>query len=816
MGDRDAGHQTLFPFGAWTLDDDSRLLRHSGGATRALGGKARDLLRVLVERPGHVVSYASILGRVWEEDLPERELELRKAKNKVHAAVRRLNALLGDPTVSVKPSAGGAYDDAGYRLVVKGGGEHLSPTVATSAPGVSEENRRPSFDIGNLLSLPAADEGGRSSRFAFYARRTPLFGRDEELSKLTTFLAAPAPFSWLLVTGGGGSGKSRLALELCLESGPGWTAGFLDRAGAALAADEVARGWNPTKPTLVIIDHVALCAEGTRAVLVRLAIRARQGSLGRKVRLVIVERTRSENWWRVFWPPGEEQHVMLAAAFDLGSQPVPFELELQALRGEPQAKMLGGFLDSLGVARGRQAEMISTVMESTSDQSTVVGLFMADALANGATSREWNKREYAEDVLERERSIWRERGLSFREEIVIAAISARRGASDDELETMLSFLADEVRPLGDWLHLIALLESVLGRSRDGKPRALEPDLLAEIHFTAVNDTSLNRYPSRLSSVVVRSQLSAILSGDLTPVQTFFQMLIEDFDFAPRLAAIGDSLEASSRENDVFGRFVAVATSALATGGTREGYVASQSMLNRLESATRSTSAGEDGAYWLSYGTLQLLIACTSPIPLYPGSTRRLFRCLLEIARQRQEDVHILRLVGDALSVICTTGYQVRSFEGAWIYYRLYRLIARRFEPGSETRRVWFYTVGESLVMLAHTVFVYAGSKDLMRRVSPAMEDLMAQFEAGVSTEPATDAWQSWQCYVHARVQIFARRVRATTQMPALRRSMRSLAGLIRRLGKDTVIRNVTGPDGTADSELLKVIGSAAKSPQSPP
>jgi hypothetical protein len=77
------------------------------------------------------------------------------------------------------------------------------------------------------LSLPSMDPG--VSRLAYSSRATPLIGREPEQSELLRFLNSPAKFSWWIMTGLAGAGKSRLALELCHSVGTTWKAGFLSR-----------------------------------------------------------------------------------------------------------------------------------------------------------------------------------------------------------------------------------------------------------------------------------------------------------------------------------------------------------------------------------------------------------------------------------------------------------------------------------------------------------------------------------------------------------------------------------------------------------
>ncbi|MFM7469764.1 MAG: tetratricopeptide repeat protein [Vampirovibrionales bacterium] len=100
-----------------------------------------------------------------------------------------------------------------------------------------------------------------STNYHYGSGRVAFVGREAELCQLEAFLKYDAtphtPTSegskllWWAITGEGGSGKSRLALELCQgKLGMPYRAGFLQQ-GAELP-DE----WQPSEPTLVIIDYL--------------------------------------------------------------------------------------------------------------------------------------------------------------------------------------------------------------------------------------------------------------------------------------------------------------------------------------------------------------------------------------------------------------------------------------------------------------------------------------------------------------------------------------------------------------------------------
>nr|WP_315240452.1 tetratricopeptide repeat protein [uncultured Albidiferax sp.] len=132
-----------------------------------------------------------------------------------------------------------------------------------------------------------------------YSRSTQLLGREEELASLRAFLASPQPISVRVVVGGGGSGKTRLALALCDQmQAEGWDTGFatgteMERffAGQNLST------WGWQNPTLVVVDYAAAKAQGLGRWLDELADRT--VSTPHPLRVLLLERyaDKDTGWW---------------------------------------------------------------------------------------------------------------------------------------------------------------------------------------------------------------------------------------------------------------------------------------------------------------------------------------------------------------------------------------------------------------------------------------------------------------------------------------------------------------------------------------
>lgn len=141
------------------------------------------------------------------------------------------------------------------------------------------------------LSFPVTDPA--KSWLPFSSRATSLVGRDKEQSQLGKFLHSEPTFSWLLMTGDAGSGKSRLALELCRQVGNEWHAGFLHRTRTDFKWSQ----FSPIRKTLIVIDYVA--SRATEVGEIVLTLSRNSPAFTQPVRVLLVEREKV-SWWTSF------------------------------------------------------------------------------------------------------------------------------------------------------------------------------------------------------------------------------------------------------------------------------------------------------------------------------------------------------------------------------------------------------------------------------------------------------------------------------------------------------------------------------------
>lgn len=144
---------------------------------------------------------------------------------------------------------------------------------AKPGPALARPHLQP-VGCGRPFDLLLAEQRGLS-----------LVGREEELAALTSWLDAPGGFSARWIVGRPGTGKTRLALELCERAeGQGWWAGFL---APETVASEASRG----RRVLAVVDRAG--AQMSASHLTRLA--GQPPSEG-KLRVLVLDRSADQDW----------------------------------------------------------------------------------------------------------------------------------------------------------------------------------------------------------------------------------------------------------------------------------------------------------------------------------------------------------------------------------------------------------------------------------------------------------------------------------------------------------------------------------------
>ncbi|WP_322103144.1 ATP-binding protein [Paraburkholderia sp. J41] len=168
----------MIRIGSLDVDLDRRQLLRNGAPLR-VGGRAFDVLAVLIEARGELVSKNDLLRQVWPHTVVE--------ENNLHVHLCRLRSLLGD--------------SRGLLQMISGRGYRLSRAMTQESPDAASHDALFSTeaDIGQFApnNLPVS--------------ATEIIGRDDAITEIIDSLGTGRHVTLL---GAGGIGKTRLAIEV--------------------------------------------------------------------------------------------------------------------------------------------------------------------------------------------------------------------------------------------------------------------------------------------------------------------------------------------------------------------------------------------------------------------------------------------------------------------------------------------------------------------------------------------------------------------------------------------------------------------------
>jgi tetratricopeptide (TPR) repeat protein len=337
------------------------------------------------------------------------------------------------------------------------------------------------------LDTHESDSSGMH-RFLYRTRMVQFRGRAEEIKTLNAFLTDERRFLWLTLTGSGGAGKSRLALEFCLQTQkarPEWRVGFLPREAALSDLN----AWLPNQPTFIVADYVAGRADGLGNAVRRLCARSRDFLF--PVRVLLLERTNDGPWVSRFLGAGSDRQTIESAQYRYTARrdekadpydtaPKVDALELSSL-GEDELWESIQFLvnesrstEKLGP--GDRARVMKQLRELDPSGSPLFAAFLADAIADNRDSRRWDKEALVQDVIAREeQNFWGPAGVAENEKDLLALATLSRG---------IDLTRDDVpQEIKDWLKTRDARDHyavMSGHAVDVSLAAMKPDILGEL------------------------------------------------------------------------------------------------------------------------------------------------------------------------------------------------------------------------------------------------------------------------------------------------------------------------------------------------
>ncbi len=339
----------------------------------------------------------------------------------------------------------------------------------------SEMLAPPGFDpdATPTLVLPATDPA--RAFFPFSARATEMAGRERENALLDAFLNSSAPFSWWLLSGPAGSGKSRIALELCRRAQPMWIVGFLSRLNVFDRWTE----YRPAMPALIVVDYVAGRAAAVSEMVLRLGRSISNRS--KAVRVLLVEREENRPWLTTFLREDSHSESVEIASLQYG-EPLRLDgLDTDALHA--MAADVASALEATWSAERQEAFDERLAALDASGRPLFAMLAAVDVISDGKDRVSGEAIITA--ILSRERARWRqiaktETGARKMENLIVFAtllggIGPRQDGFSFLAQTPVSPLLPEMDLFDD-----TAFSELVGASADGQLLAgLQPDILGE-------------------------------------------------------------------------------------------------------------------------------------------------------------------------------------------------------------------------------------------------------------------------------------------------------------------------------------------------
>ena len=264
------------------------------------------------------------------------------------------------------------------------------------------ENRfEPSLTLPDYHNLP------ESFSYQYGLRYTSFISRDDEISQLWDFLNGQPDrrMLWWLVTGPGGMGKNRLALEFCLQ------AQCVNRYVGFVESQHITgfdwSQWQPAHPTLLVVDYVAMHAVPTQQMIAQLSRNAQQDKRLKKVtkpvRVLLLERETRDDWWGPFLADRD----VVESSYVAGN---PRRiLDLRPFTDDDRWQVITELHRKQGKSLPvNKADTLRSLTEIDPEGRPLFAFLAGVALAEGEDIRRWDVHDLLNNLLQREEnSIWK-------------------------------------------------------------------------------------------------------------------------------------------------------------------------------------------------------------------------------------------------------------------------------------------------------------------------------------------------------------------------------------------------------------------------
>jgi|GEM_PF-394481 len=326
-----------------------------------------------------------------------------------------------------------------------------------------------------------------SGQFKYESLYTHFVGRVQELRFFHNFLEEDKTFAWTMLSGPGGSGKSRLANEICVKAEDlNWVAGF-----TRLDQNKSFSWENFHFPTdmLIVIDYAQARPEEAQHIIDILCTRFNKNTLSKKVRVILLERHFDQNLTDKLFSAhikssetyfGDGQHPIRLNKLEEDAR---WQIILQTNKGKEAEKYV----------IKNKAEILAQLNKQDPDKRPLFTFFSGVALSEGQNINDWNTHDNLayhlkrqEDKIWSKSPLWERFSGELRNLIWLASICEYLTFED------LLIIHKETVLIGDFdpkqisdleYQQLKVLFAANGKSEDpSHMTGIKPDLLAEYYL----------------------------------------------------------------------------------------------------------------------------------------------------------------------------------------------------------------------------------------------------------------------------------------------------------------------------------------------
>lgn len=366
--------------------------------------------------------------------------------------------------------------------------------------------------------------GNEGNLFNYKYRYTTFTGRNSQMSALQSFLEDKEKYCWWMITGPGGMGKSRLALEtIKVAIQKGWNAGFLD-----VKEDFDWAHWNPGYDTLMVIDYALAHTDTTATLLEKVGARAER--YGNKLRILLLERSVTPEWENVKTKPAIRDYTYKHPDANILELQPPDSLWLIVADVIMQSTLCA---DEKYALLQRETDIMNDLRQIDPQRRPLFAFFAAKAMAysDGKSIRGWNVDRLLEFHLTRleteywaKSEVYRNNALAFKKLLLIATLCRQIPADQmQQLEKELQLPADSKS-----MYALLTDDKANENNARGYYTGLQPDILAGYFVVSTFNSLLDGSISSITRDVADNIFSLAWTTNRNGCNQTLYLLWQDF------------------------------------------------------------------------------------------------------------------------------------------------------------------------------------------------------------------------------------------------------------------------------------------------